>query len=62
MRISDAEDEATVPLTLVPSFNWTVACGPVSDELDELQPEATRSTTMAEAILIVLLQSGVMRE
>jgi hypothetical protein len=58
MRISDAEDAATVPLMLVPSFNWTVACGPASDELGELHAEAIRSTTIAETTLIVLLQPG----
>src|SRR5215813_10840022 len=55
MRISEAEVDATVPLTLVPSFNWTVACGPASDEL---HAEARRSTTIAEAILIGILLSG----
>jgi hypothetical protein len=55
MRISEAVVAETVPLTLVPSFSWTVACGPASDEL---QAEAIRSRTMAEAILIVILLSG----
>src|SRR5215470_20161036 len=56
MRISEAEVEATVPLTLVPSFNWTVACGPASEEL---QAETRNSRRMAEAILIVILQLGM---
>src|SRR5258706_6382636 len=56
MRISEAVLEATVPLTVVPSFSWTVACGPGSDEL--LQAETNSRTAMAEANLICILQSG----
>jgi hypothetical protein len=59
MRISEAEVDATVPLTLVPSFNWTVARGPASVEL---HAEARRSTPIAKAILIVILQVGKIRD